>query len=445
MNAFPQLRKLEEKYSNELAVVGVHSAKFNAEKATDNVRRAVMRYDIEHPVVNDAEFAVWQRYAVRAWPTFMFIGPDGRLIGKHEGEFPVEALDNVLANMIEEYDRAGELDRRPLDFALEIEKERLARPLSFPGKALATERGLFISDSNHNRIVWADLNGEVQAVIGSGERGLKDGAADEARFNDPQGCALDWPKLYVADTRNHAVRSIDLETLETRTLAGTGLQARGFHAGGDGRFVALNSPWDVAKFGDYLYVAMAGFHQIWKLDLNTRRVSVHAGNGREHIKDGPLTQAELAQPSGLAGDGETIYFADSETSSIRSASIDPAGRVKTIVGLDLFTFGDTDGVGKAVRLQHPIGLDLWDGALWVVDSYNNKIKRIDPATRESRAVFGSGAVGADDGAWGAASFFEPADVSALGGKLYIADTNNHAIRVADLANGAVSTLEITGL
>ena len=114
-----------------------------------------MRYDIEHPVVNDAEFAVWQRYAVRAWPTFMFIGPDGRLIGKHEGEFPVEALDNVLANMIEEYDRAGELDRRPLDFALEIEKERLARPLSFPGKALATERGLFISDSNHNRIVWA--------------------------------------------------------------------------------------------------------------------------------------------------------------------------------------------------------------------------------------------------------------------------------------------------
>ena len=119
---------------------------------------------------------------------------------------------------------------------------------------------------------------------------------------------------------------------------------------------------------------MAGFHQIWKLDLNTRRVSVHAGNGREHIKDGPLTQAELAQPSGLAGDGETIYFADSETSSIRSASIDPAGRVKTIVGLDLFTFGDTDGVGKAVRLQHPIGLDLWDGALWFVDSYNNKIK-----------------------------------------------------------------------
>ena len=445
MHVFPQLRKLEEKYANEVAVVGVHSAKFNAEKATDSVRRAVMRYEIEHPVVNDAEFAVWQRYAVRAWPTFMFIGPDGRLIGKHEGEFPVEALDNVLANMIEEYDRAGELDRRPLDFALEIEKDRLARPLSFPGKALATERGLFISDSNHNRIVWADLNGAVQAVIGSGERGLKDGGASESRFSDPQGCALDWPKLYVADTKNHAIRAIDLETLETRTLAGTGLQSRGFHAGGDGRFVALSSPWDVAKFGDYLYIAMAGFHQLWKLDLNTRRVSVHAGNGRENIKDGPLAQAELAQPSGVAGDGETLYFADSETSSIRSASIAPTGRVNSIVGLDLFMFGDADGAGKNVRLQHPVGLDLRQGALWVADTYNNKIKRLDPASAECRAVFGSGKAGADDGAWDRATFFEPAGVSALDDKLYIADTNNHAIRVADLATGEVSTLEITGL
>ena len=445
MNIFPQLRKLEEKYANELAVVGVHSAKFNAEKATDNVRRAVMRYEIEHPVVNDAEFTVWQQYAVRAWPTLMFIGPDGRLVGKHEGEFPIEALDNVLANMVEEYDRSGDLDRRPLDFALEIEKERLARPLSFPGKAVATERGLFVSDSNHNRIVWTDTNGEVRAVIGSGESGLKDGGPTEAMFNDPQGCALDWPILYVADTRNHAIRAIDLETLETRTLAGTGLQSRGFHAGGDGRFVALNSPWDVAKFDNYLYIAMAGFHQIWKLDVNTRHASVHAGSGHERIKDGPLAQAELAQPSGVVGDGETLYFADSETSSIRSASIAPTGRVDSIVGLDLFMFGDVDGVGKDARLQHPIGLDLYEGALWVADTYNNKIKRLDPTSGVCRSVFGSGEVGADDGAWDEATFFEPAGVSAFDGKLYIADTNNHAIRVADLESGEVSTLEITGL
>ena len=444
MHVFPQLRKIEEKYAGELAVVGVHSAKFNAEKSTDNVRRAILRYEIEHPVINDADFMVWQQYAVRAWPTFMFIGPDGKVVGKHEGEFPIEALDNLLATMIEEYDQAGEIDRRPLDFALESAKA-WERPLSFPGKVLASEQGLFISDSNHNRIVWTDLDGNVRQRFGSGERGLKDGSAEEAWFYDPQGCELDWPHLYVADTKNHSIRQIDLESLEVRTLAGTGLQSRGFHAGGNGRFVALKSPWDVTKVGNYLYIAMAGFHQLWKLDLNTRETSVHAGNGRERIIDGPLAEAELAQPSGITTDGQTLYFADSETSSIRSAAIDPMGSVNSIVGLDLFTFGDVDGAGKDVRLQHPIGVDLDEGALWIVDTYNNKIKRLDPVSGVCQSVFGSGSVGHDDGPGSDATFFEPAGVSVHDGKMYIADTNNHAIRVVDMDSNQVSTLEITGL
>ena len=442
MHVFPQLRKLEQKYAGELAVVGVHSAKFNAEKATDSVRKAILRYDIEHPVVNDADFRVWQQYAVRAWPTLMFIAPDGKVIGKHEGEFPIEALDNLLSEMVAEYAGDGRLERSPLRFRLEREKE-WERPLSFPGKALATERGLFISDSNHNRVVWTDLGGRVQALIGCGERRLKDGRADEAAFNDPQGCALDWPILYVADTKNHAVRAVNLETLEVQTVAGTGEQARGFHGGGGARFVPLSSPWDIAKTGDTLYIAMAGFHQIWKLDLKSRALGVHAGNGREHIADGPLLRAELAQPSGVATDGETIYFADSETSAVRRADVSPTGAVKTIVGHDLFVFGDADGVGDGVRLQHPIGLDLYEGALWVADTYNNKIKRIDPESRVCRTAFGSGAVGNADGDGARATFAEPGGVSAHRGKLYIADTNNHAIRVADLERGTVGTLEVS--
>ena len=444
MHVFPQLRKLEQKYAGELAVVGVHSAKFNAEKSTDNVRRAILRYEIEHPVINDADFMVWQQYAVRAWPTFMFIGPDGKVIGKHEGEFPIEALDNLLGTMVEEYDRAGQIDRRPLDFALESSNE-WQRPLSFPGKVLASEHGLFISDSNHNRIVWTGLDGSVKAVIGGGERGLKDGSGDEARFYDPQGCDLDWPHLYVADTKNHAIRQIDLESLTVMTLAGTGLQSRGFHPGGNGRFVALSSPWDVVKVDNHLYIAMAGFHQLWKLDLNTRETSVHAGNGRERIKDGPLAQAELAQPSGIASDGHTLLFADSETSSIRSATVDPMGSVSSIVGLDLFTFGDVDGIGKDVRLQHPIGVELYDGSLWIADTYNNKIKRLEPVSGACQSVFGSGASGHEDGAAGVASFFEPAGISAFNAKFYIADTNNHAIRVADMGSMQITTLDVTGL
>ena len=438
------MRKLEEKYAGEVAVVGVHSAKFNAEKGTDNVRRAVLRYEIEHPVINDANFEVWQQYAVRAWPTLMFIGPDGKVIGKHEGEFPIEALDNVLETMIAEYDEVDLIERAPLKFKLEQDKE-WERPLSFPGKVLASEHGLFISDSNHNRIVWTDLDGKVRAVIGSGGRGLKDGSADVATFYDPQGCDLDWPNLYVADTKNHAIRVVDLHSLEVRTLAGTGEQAKGFHPGGNGRFVALKSPWDAVRSNDTLYIAMAGFHQLWKLDLKSREVAIHAGNGRERIIDGPLPHAELAQPSGIVVNDGVLYFADSETSSIRSATIDPTGRVTSIVGLDLFTFGDVDGIGDDVRLQHPLGLDYFDGQLWIADAYNNKIKRLDPQSRVCTSIFGSGKMGDADGDASTAEFFEPGGLSGHGGKLYIADTNNHCIRVADLLTRQVRTLELDGI
>ena len=444
MHVFPQLRKLEEKYADELVVVGVHSAKFNAEKATEGVRRAILRYEIEHPVINDADFMVWSQYGARAWPTLMFIGPSGKVIGKHEGEFPIEALDNALAEMIAEFDSVGEMDRRPLAFRLESSAES-ARPLSFPGKVTASDHGLFISDSSHHRIVWTDTQGRVKAVIGSGERGLKDGPAADAMFYDPQGSTLDWPRLYVADTKNHAIRSIDLEALEVRTLAGTGEQMLGRHAGGNGRFISLSSPWDVVKVGGTLYIAMAGCHQLWKLDLNSREARVHAGNGREHIVDGSLQRSELAQPSGIASDGDTLYFADSETSSIRRADVSPTGSVTTLVGEGLFTFGDVDGIGDDVRLQHPIGLDLYDGSLWITDSYNNKIKSLDPESRLCRSVFGSGNVGSADGAGAQAEFYEPGGVSAHDGKLYVADTNNHAIRVADLASGEVSTLSIRGV
>ena len=86
------MRKLEKKYADVLTVVGVHSAKFNSEKSTENVREAVRRYGIGHPVVNDADFAIWKSYAVRAWPTLIFIGPSGKVIGRHEGEFDVGAV-----------------------------------------------------------------------------------------------------------------------------------------------------------------------------------------------------------------------------------------------------------------------------------------------------------------------------------------------------------------
>ena len=440
------MRKLERKYSEELFVIGVHSAKFMAEKATENVRHAILRYDLEHPVVNDADFQVWQQYAARAWPTFMFIDPQGKVIGRHEGEIPYDAMDRVLGEMVAQFDEAGLIDRREIPHTLEKQKET-DRPLSFPGKVLADEASgrLFVADSNHNRVVAATLDGRVTDVIGCGEAGLSDGGFDAARFHDPQGLAVDGGTLYVADTKNHAVRVVDLARRTVTTAAGTGQQATRFHTGGPGAETALASPWDVELHGANLYVAMAGFHQLWRMDRGTCEIRPHAGNGVENIADGPLRYAQLAQPSGIVTDGALLYFTDSETSAIRQADLDPNGQVKTIIGVGLFDFGDLDGVGDGARLQHPIGVCLWEDVLLITDTYNNKIKKVYPHSRRLESFIGSGETGDLDGGPSEASFNEPAGLSAAGGKLYIADTNNHSIRVADLLTGRVSTLELAGL
>ena len=445
MHVFPQLRELERKYAAELAVVGVHSAKFTAEKDTENVRKAILRYEIEHPVINDGDFKVWQEYGCRAWPTLMFLDTDGKVIGKHEGEITLDVFDKVLGEMVTEFDAAGTLDRRPLTFKLEREKE-LERPLSFPGKVLADAGSgrLFIADSNHNRVLVCTLEGQVTDAIGSGKKGLEDGDFADAAFNDPQGMGLDGETLYVADTKNHSVRRVDLENRRVETIAGTGEQAPMFHGGGPGPSTQLNSPWDLALHDGTAYIAMAGFHQLWRLDLDSHEVRPHAGSGRERIVDGPLDSAQLAQPSGIVTDGHKLYFTDSETSAVRTADLDGTGNVSTIVGEDLFTFGDVDGAGNEVRLQHPLGIDLSDETLFITDTYNNKVKRIFPITRGATTFLGSGRRGHKDELGRLAEFAEPGGLSVADGKLYIADTNNHAVRVADMESQEVTTLELTG-
>jgi hypothetical protein len=115
----------------------------------------------------------------------------------------------------------------------------------------------------------------------------------------------------------------------------------------------------------------------------------------------------------------------------------------TIVGTGLFDFGDVDGVGDDVRLQHPLGVVYQDGLLYVADTYNSKIKLIDPETRESTTFLGSTESGWQDGA--EAQFDEPGGLSISGNNLYIADTNNHVIRVADIETKEVRTLVLVDL
>lgn len=439
------MRELEHEFAAELVVIGVHSAKFPAEKVSDNLRAAVLRHRLAHPVVNDAEFAVWQAYGVRAWPTLMFLDPRGYVYAQHEGEFPLAPVRNLLHDMIAEYDTEGLIDRTPLPEVPLAEPEGLLR---FPGKILADEQNgwLFVADSGHHRVVECALDGTIRRTIGSGEAGLVDGEAAEARFREPQGMALspEGRTLYVADRANHALRAVDLANGRVRTVAGTGERgnARG---GGPGTETALASPYDLVFREDVLWIAMAGTHQLWTFEPSTGFVRPAAGTGVESIHDGPLAEATFAQPQGITELGGVVYVADSETSAVRRVS-PVEDRVRRLVGRGLFDFGDVDARGDSVRLQHVEGVaameENGEAVVYLADTYNDKIKRLHPATREVETVAGGAGHGLVDGDFAAVEFWEPAGVSLAGRRLYVADTNNHAVRVVDLDGGEARTVPV---
>lgn len=459
LHVLEDLKYLEHKYANQpLAVIGVHSPKFTNEDNPESVRQAIARYGITHPVLLDSKRRTWDAYGVRGWPTLVLVDPRGYVLGRVSGEGNRERLDAAIEQALDLLGQAEALDATPLPIKLEAESGAFspASPLLYPGKVLADEASsaLFISDTGHHRIVRSTLDGRRAITVGDGEPGATDGDYATARFRAPQGMALDaahnW--LYVADTGNHLIRRIDLEAQTVTTVAGTGEQGLRRSEGGPALGTALNSPWDVCLLNGRLYIAMAGAHQIWVYDPNEEMVAVFAGTGAERRTDGPAAQATFAQPSGITTDGVRLFIADSEISCIREVDLSgPEPKVRTLAGGDLFQFGDHDGRGDMARMQHPLGL-AWTpvgapggGVLYIADTYNHKLRRLDAATRDLSSFCGKPVAGFEDGPPLVARFNEPSGLSYARRKLYVADTNNSAIRVVALPEGDVSTLALPGL
>ena len=453
-HVLPDLAKLEQKYKNELVVIGVHTPKFFAERDIENIRQKVREYQIKHPVINDADQVLWNRFGVNSWPTLALVDVDGTYLGQLSGEGHYAVLDRVIGGLVEKHRAKGDLNETPIKFFPEIEKPDNT-PLLYPGKVLADKAGdrLFIADTGHNRIVQTNLKGEHPVVIGNGQSGLVDGDFTKAEFNRPQGiCLVDGETLYVADTENHALRAIDLTSKTVTTVAGNGEQSHRRTGSGPGQTTGLNSPWDVIQVPKtkMLMIAMAGPHQIWRFDMETHTVGVWAGSGIENIKDGPLSDAEFAQPSGLATDGTYLYVADSEVSGVRMVNLtgknhhDGHPPVSTIVGVGLFGFADVDGTGDVVRLQHCLGLAYGGGKLYIADTYNNKIKVCNPKTKTVKTLLGSPQAEPGD-TDDPPRFYQPGGLSVAGTVLYVADTNNQKIRKVDLVTDKVVTLDLEGL
>ncbi|MGN0064924.1 MAG: NHL domain-containing thioredoxin family protein [Nocardioides sp.] len=367
LHVLDELRPVEERWSEELVVVGVHSPKFVHEADPDALVAAVERYAVTHPVLDDPELTTWQAYTARAWPTLVLVDPEGYVVAQYAGEGHAHAIDALLAELVPLHRDKGTLQPGDSPYVSPVVEPT---DLRFPASLdrLADGR-LAVADAGHDEVVLLGVDGGVERRIGG--------------FREPNGlCVLPEAvaarvgyDVVVADTVAHRLAGVDSATGTVRTLAGDGQQ----WMAGDGT-ARLSSPWDVTWWRDRVWVAMAGTHQLWTYDPATGDVEVVAGTTNEGLLDGPLDQAWFAQPSRLAvtPDGERMWIADSETSAVRVVSYDgDAGRVDTVVGTGLFDFGFRDGPADQALLQHPLAVAvLPDGSVAVADTYNGAVRRI---------------------------------------------------------------------
>lgn len=437
----PEVRHLQDNHP-DLVVIEVHSPGFESGAVAGNLREAVRRAGVRGPIVVDPDRRLWRAFGVRDWPTLILIDPEGNIVGKTTGEGLSGRLDLKIDLIVKEFEQRGLLARGPLQSGADRETAREGT-LYHPAKIAADHAGarLFISDTGHHRIIVADKAGKILETIGSGAAGNADGLFQEAAFYLPEGLAFDEEAgtLYVADTGNHMIRQVFWPDRRVTTVAGTGLAAPSPGEGGPGTDVALNAPGDLVLMGGYLYIAMAGGNQIWRLDLAARTIEPYAGSGLEALVDGPFPKAAFAGPAGIVADGEVLYVADSGASAIRRIK---RGMVETSIGHSLEDFGDLDTIAGMARIRHPKGIAYRDGAVYIADTENHKIKQFDPGTGWVLTIIGNGSRGHRDGLSGDAKLNEPDGLVDFGGLWYIADTGNHAVRVYDPVRHVVSTMRL---
>jgi len=430
----PTLRRITERFPNEAVVIGVHCPKFAAERDPANLAHALASHDIRYPVAHDPTMTLWQDYHIQAWPTLMLIDPEGCIIGSLAGEADPQRLPDGIGAMIGDWKARGKIKGAPVPV---IPHVKAGNRLCYPGRIKPLQsmdgRKLWaIADSGHHQLVIADDGGTEIDRYGNGRPGLFDGDSQTASFNSPQGliCGTDQKGngiIYLADTGNHAIRQILPDKNTVSTIAGNGARGQVLGAPVTAANSELASVWDLELTDGKLMFANAGTHQLGEIDLNTGLVKSLAGTSEEEINDGPAMEAELAEPTGLAlnESGNVLYFVDSETSSIRSLSLDDRDHVKTLIGNGLFDYGHANGPFSDAKLQHPMGLAWCDGDLIVADTFNSCLRFIDLERQEihdleeatftcidslSRPSSGPAGVWADSQ-----------------DRLLVADTNNHRI------------------
>ena len=424
------LNYLGMKFRDHLLIININSPRFPAEMRRSHVEQSIRRHGIAYPVLHDPEMKLWKAYGIKVWPTQVLIDCEGHILGGMSGAGKLPRLKQVISDLVTKCTRVSS---GPAPVVSAGQYRRTAGTLSYPGKILATGNRLYIADTGHHRILVVSGSGQVLQQYGCGTPGFIDGAGTAAAFNNPRGMALAGEFLYVADQGNHAIRRIHINSDDVVTVAGTGKAASSsVTAGLKPVEVGLNAPGDLVFWSGKLLIAMTGLHQIWRLSLVANTIDVFSGSGREGLADGPPGLAMFAQPAGLAMLENRLYSVDSGASAIREIDLE-TGVVNTLVGTGLFECGNRDGIATAARLQAPLDIaaDSEHQMLWLVDSYNNKLRRIGMKTRNVATVMQDHALD------------EPGGLAFHNNTLYIANTNRHEILSLNPNNGRAEVLNVT--
>ncbi|CAF0797477.1 unnamed protein product [Didymodactylos carnosus] len=451
LQVLPRLNMAYKRFSTAgIAMIGVHSPKYEHEKMKLNVRHAVDRLLIEYPVLNDNALATWKGIDIQCWPTVLILSPDAVPLLILEGENHVQHLETFLQPLLTHYKSSVRATNK---ISIEDLNTQATVPvpkttLRYPTYICVTSGGeLIISFSGSNQLLACDMTGKVDTIIGTGQAGLADGELSECEFDSPHGLAEYNNVIYVADTNNHAIRAFDLNSRRVLTLIGTGRQGSDKIGGMKRSQQPIASPYDVclaeSPFDNkhVLLIAMAGSHQIWvyafeetqwwnNIVLSKNSCSAIIGSGVEQNKnDSQPMVACLAKPTGICRgvmDGKQVLFI-----SDIGGELDPT---------NLSAFGDLDGSAMSAKLQHPTGIAFHyeTNHLYLCDTYNNKLKCVDVPQRQCKTYFLQDTdTRKQRGETNSAKFNEPTGLVIFEHFMWVADTNNSCVKRIDLQHGNV--------
>ncbi len=323
--------------------------------------------------------------------------------------------------------------------------------LYLPYRVAADASGnLYIADAGNHRIRKVDADGNISTVAGNGTQGFSgDGAAaTAAQLANPRSVTVDASgNLYIADAGNHRIRKVDADG-DISTVAGNG--TGGFDGDGDAATAAqLNAPLDVVVDGDNLYIVDTFNDRIRKVDADGDISTVAGGGTNTDEDDISATAAQLSGPRGAALDGDgNLYIANFDSHRIRKVNAG-TGNISTVAGgLGFGGFSGDGAAATAAQLNHPAGVAADSaGNIYIADIYNNRIRKVDAVTGDVSTFAGNGETGdsGDNAAASAARLDNPESLAMdSAGNLYIADTYNHRVRKVDAVTGIITTVAGSG-